>query len=502
MIKSKFILSFILIFCFGSSCVSQINPEANADLNPVKQRTVLSIVLSGHKVFYFNTPGEPLKFINYTPDDSVLTKILMIDKPTHLFYSGTFVKDINDHSKDITERGDIIVLPDDSVILNNDGHSIAYSTGFQKYIDSFITVTELRDPGFSFEARVAESERIYDQNEKAIAELSMDAKRKSILGDFNYFMKAYDISIFRFEKGNYNKSVLDSFYNDMLSHMEIIESVSSNYSSFIYDNIIRYNAFKKGIDTKDFWSYFSKVDSNILVSSFYRPHVLSYIQGNYRNNFDELPVIASKLKSIKNPSKFVDTLSALTTILLKTKTDYAGTKKELDEYAGGKYSFTMEETDMLHHQQRKIQSLASTMLADYNNKEYPLQKIIFSGNKNITVLDFWASWCMPCVADYPYLKKAEDNLKDKSIQFISISIDKATDADKWISRMKQLKTYQNGNQYRLVYTKDPPIKDFFDMATIPRYIVIDKNGLILSEHFDRPDESSFQRKLEEYLREY
>ncbi len=129
--------------------------------------------------------------------------------------------------------------------------------------------------------------------------------------------------------------------------------------------------------------------------------------------------ISTKLKSIKNPSKFVDTLSALTTILLKTKTDYAEAKKELDQYANGTFSSLMEETDIAHHQQREIQSLPATTLADYNKKEYSLQKIIFSENANITVLDFWASWCVPCVADYPYLKKAEDNLKGS--QFNSLA---------------------------------------------------------------------------------
>lgn len=502
MLRLKFTLSFILIFCFGANCVSQIKPEADAVLNPVKQGTVLSIVLSGHNAFYFNAPGDPLKFNNYTSDDSALAKILMIDKPTHLFYSIMYVKDINDKSKDVTERGDMIVLPGDSIILDHNGHSIAYSTGFQKYIDSLIIISELSNPKLSFSTRVSEAKRIYDKNEKAISELSMDANQKSILKNFNYFMKAYQISGFRFEKGSYKKPVLDSFYNDMLSHIAIIESINSIYTGIIYDNIIRYSAFKKGISSQDFWSYFNKVDSNILFSSFYEPYLLSCIKGSYRNRFDAMPGIAAKLKRIKNPSKFVDTLSTLTTILLKTKTDCAGAKKELDQYANGRYSSIMEETDVLHHQQRKIQSLPSTMLADYNSKEYSLQKVIFSGNTNITVLDFWASWCVPCVADYPYLKKAEDNLKGKSIQFISISIDKATDADKWVNRMKQLKTYKNPDQYRLIYTKDPPIKEFFDMATIPRYIVIDKNGKILSEQFNRPDESSFQRKLEAYLREY
>jgi thiol-disulfide isomerase/thioredoxin len=46
-----------------------------------------------------------------------------------------------------------------------------------------------------------------------------------------------------------------------------------------------------------------------------------------------------------------------------------------------------------------------------------------TGHKYV-LIDFWASWCAPCRKSIPALKKAYNELKDKGLQIVSISIDK------------------------------------------------------------------------------
>lgn len=45
-------------------------------------------------------------------------------------------------------------------------------------------------------------------------------------------------------------------------------------------------------------------------------------------------------------------------------------------------------------------------------------------NDSLVVLNFWATWCSPCLEEMPNLNKIKSNFKDKPVKFISLSIDK------------------------------------------------------------------------------
>ncbi len=51
-------------------------------------------------------------------------------------------------------------------------------------------------------------------------------------------------------------------------------------------------------------------------------------------------------------------------------------------------------------------------------------------------VDVWATWCGPCKAEIPFLKKVEKQYHNKNIEFISISIDVAKDHQKWKDMVK------------------------------------------------------------------
>ncbi|MFH1958271.1 MAG: redoxin family protein [bacterium] len=64
------------------------------------------------------------------------------------------------------------------------------------------------------------------------------------------------------------------------------------------------------------------------------------------------------------------------------------------------------------------------------------KNISFSSNKNkIIIIDFWATWCGPCVAEIPRMKKLYSKYKNKNVLFIGINLDK--DKDKVISFCKE-----------------------------------------------------------------
>ncbi|AXP82576.1 Thiol-disulfide oxidoreductase ResA [Mariniflexile rhizosphaerae] len=107
-------------------------------------------------------------------------------------------------------------------------------------------------------------------------------------------------------------------------------------------------------------------------------------------------------------------------------------------------------------------------------------------------IDVWATWCGPCKAEIPSLKALEKQYHDKNIQFVSLSIDddrshggswdkaredwKAMIADKELSGVQLLAP--NGWQSQFVLD--------YKIKGIPRFILIDPNGNIVTPDAPRP----------------
>ena len=99
-------------------------------------------------------------------------------------------------------------------------------------------------------------------------------------------------------------------------------------------------------------------------------------------------------------------------------------------------------------------------------------------------VDVWATWCAPCKREIPFLKKLDDEFKDKDIVFVSLSIDKMEHKDKWLKMVEdeQLQGVQ------IMSDKDWN-SDFvtaYNIKGIPRFILIDKEGNIVDANAPRP----------------
>lgn len=108
-------------------------------------------------------------------------------------------------------------------------------------------------------------------------------------------------------------------------------------------------------------------------------------------------------------------------------------------------------------------------------------------------IDVWATWCGPCMAELPFLKKMEEKYEGKNITFVSISVDKASAHGKWEKMILDKKL----GGIQLMADKDFEsqfIKDYSIMA-IPRFIMLDPAGNIISSNAPRPAEEDKIIKL-------
>ena len=101
-------------------------------------------------------------------------------------------------------------------------------------------------------------------------------------------------------------------------------------------------------------------------------------------------------------------------------------------------------------------------------------------------IDVWATWCGPCIREIPFLKEIETKYHGKNIEFVSISIDDKKDYEKW----KEFVTDQNlvgvqlyaDNAWQSQFVSDYAIEG------IPRFILIDTEGNIVSADAPRPSD--------------
>ncbi|MCK9303844.1 MAG: TlpA disulfide reductase family protein [Bacteroidales bacterium] len=113
-------------------------------------------------------------------------------------------------------------------------------------------------------------------------------------------------------------------------------------------------------------------------------------------------------------------------------------------------------------------------------------------------IDVWATWCTPCKAEIPFLTKLEEDYHGKNIYFVSLSVDKEKDKLEWISYVKE----HNLQGIQLIADKDFSSEFIkkFNINSIPRFILIDPQGRIISGDAKRPSNPELRKELDALLR--
>ena len=101
-------------------------------------------------------------------------------------------------------------------------------------------------------------------------------------------------------------------------------------------------------------------------------------------------------------------------------------------------------------------------------------------------IDVWATWCGPCKREIPYLKELEHEYENKNITFVALSIDTQENKGKWEKMVaeRDLKGVQvlADNDWNSQFVLD------YRITGIPRFILIDPNGNIISHDAPRPSQ--------------
>ncbi len=113
-------------------------------------------------------------------------------------------------------------------------------------------------------------------------------------------------------------------------------------------------------------------------------------------------------------------------------------------------------------------------------------------------IDVWATWCLPCMQQIPYIKKLEEKYHGKNIVFIGISVDKKDKYNLWKETI--LSTNMKGIQLFSDNSFESKFIEAFSISSIPRFILISPKGTILNPNMSKPSDERTEKVLNELLK--
>ena len=145
-----------------------------------------------------------------------------------------------------------------------------------------------------------------------------------------------------------------------------------------------------------------------------------------------------------------------------------------------------------------ISTTSGTASVDFNYENFDGGSISLQELRGkLLYIDVWATWCGPCIKEMPALKELVKEYANKDIEFVSISIDSKNDYEKW----RKMVPEKNVGGIQL-YDAEGLNSDFmkaFSVSLIPRFMMIDSEGKIITAKAPRPSSKDVREFLDSHL---
>ena len=120
-----------------------------------------------------------------------------------------------------------------------------------------------------------------------------------------------------------------------------------------------------------------------------------------------------------------------------------------------------------------------------------LRNIIDSSKGRILIINFWATWCGPCVKEFPGLMNLRKGFSEDDLQIVGISLDYS---------MKPVENFVKQHKVNFpIFLDDESISSMLSLKSIPRTLIYNRAGEKILDHLGFISEESFQHIVERLL---
>ena len=113
----------------------------------------------------------------------------------------------------------------------------------------------------------------------------------------------------------------------------------------------------------------------------------------------------------------------------------------------------------------------------------------------VVVLDFWASWCVPCRRSFPWMNSMQEKYGDSGLVIIGVNMDSdAADANAFLRAFPA--------DFKIINDPDGELGRDYEVIAMPSSYIFDRNGVLITRHlgFKVKRQDEYEALLLETLR--
>lgn len=457
-------LLFALVFCFCSCINNQKNDKENNSLLNVSESdsVVISINILPLKSVILNLKDQAfnnveLYFVNKSNSTQTICKSIKVIKPkmlTHFaIYMGNPKNHITyNHALLISNKVDTLYLKTtySSDIVNDNKNKI------NPFLDEFISsISNINGKTVA----LLKAEKMNQLNK--INNLQLHTFEKKVLS--SYVEQSFFYSVFRILSNNKHlkkdiNSCVIEFEKYLIGNSDIITTNSQLFEIYsLISSIVEKNKA-----------------SNSLVCNRY-----AYV--------DEYP----NLLKAETAQSYL--FHQLTHDNLKNDKCWMFVKNEFQKLEF--YTANKKRIDSIFNNASFSNVIALTKkftLVNPKNESNTLLQIFEKNKKDLYLVDFWATWCIPCKNESIKLEQLRASLPN-NVGILRISLDKLEDKMHWRKEAKN-----DLNYFITTLNFEEPICKVLNINEIPRFVLFKRNGELIDDNFLMPSEPNFLKKIFEF----
>lgn len=120
-----------------------------------------------------------------------------------------------------------------------------------------------------------------------------------------------------------------------------------------------------------------------------------------------------------------------------------------------------------------------------------LRNLIDSSRGRVLIVNYWATWCSPCVKEFPGLVSVRKEFAESDLHIVGISVD---------YNVRPVENFIKVNEVNFpIVIDDGSIGSMLDIGSIPRTLIYDRQGKKILDHLGFISEESFRHVIERLI---